>query len=79
MATNDASYSIPTRVFNLDTIDTLNAKLCHIEAAIELIYGEGFESFDKMNNTLKDNYLWMLADQIRETKAIFNRAVDGNV
>ena len=78
MATNDASTSIPTRDLDLRTIDALNQKLCHIEAAIEMIYGVGFESFDSMNSALKDNYLWMLAVQIRETKAMFRQAVDVN-
>lgn len=47
----------------------LGAKLAQLSAMLHLVYGEGLERFNNMNDTIQDNYLWscaMIADECKE-------------
>ena len=41
-----------------DAFDTLTAKLAQLQAMLNMTYGNAAESFNAMNGTLRDNYLW---------------------
>jgi hypothetical protein len=58
-----------TCVLNKSEIDILDrpdsvieTKSAQLYALLSSMYGNGFETFDSLNDTLKDNLLWLAAD-----------------
>ena len=41
-----------------DAFDTLTAKLAQLQAMLNMTYGNASETFNEMNERLRDNYLW---------------------
>ena len=62
MADNNANQSTPAYSSAFDTLDKLQNKLAQLTAILNSIYGGGFESFQGLNDTLKENILWACAD-----------------
>ena len=52
-------------------ISTISENLAHCEAMTNVIYGEGFDSFNRMNDSLMENYLWGVASKVAEIRAQF--------
>lgn len=52
---------------NHHLMQELSDKLGHLTAMLTMIYGGGLESFDELNDELKDNYLWACADLAKQT------------
>ena len=52
-------------------ISTISENLSHCEAMTNVIYGEGFDAFNRMNDSLMENYLWALASKVTEIRAQF--------
>ena len=64
-----AIYQVHPDAKTMDVQDHLSAKLSQLSAMLLLIYGGGFESFNDMNETHRNNYLWscfMVADECKE-------------
>ena len=49
-----------------DVYDRLDNKLKHLESMLMMTYGNARESFDAMNDRLRDNYLWACGDAVHE-------------
>jgi hypothetical protein len=44
----------------IDTIDELSMLLAHLSAQLAVIHAQGFESFNKYCDEIKDNYIWAM-------------------
>ena len=42
----------------IDEIDNLTQHTSQLDAMLFMIHGEGFESFNNLNDDIKQNYLW---------------------
>ena len=49
-----------------DAFDTLTAKLAQLQAMLQMTYGEARETFDCMNDQLRDNYLWACSELVND-------------
>jgi len=54
-------------------VDTLSRKSSQLAALLFAVYGGGFEAFDCLNETLKNNYLWACADLAGEVQELASK------
>lgn len=52
-----------------EDIDNLNRHLAQADAMATIITAEGMECFDAWNERIRQEYLWALADKIKEARA----------
>jgi len=58
-----------------DAFDTLTAKLAQVQSMLMMTYGEASESFNSMNEQLRDNYLWACESMVRDCVALTRKFV----
>lgn len=67
----EVAHQLPTRARDLRTdATTLSANLSKLSALLEMTYGGARETFDGMNKSLRDNYLWACADLANDCQAL---------
>lgn len=81
---SDSSQDFPSRgvwhmspeASRLDLIDELTANMSQLCAMAATLTGEQFETFDVLSDTLKENYLWALAEKIEVTKLVSDALIE---
>lgn len=53
-----------------ETYNRIANKTRQLHAMLEMTYGGARETFDSMNDDLRDNYLWACAEQARECQEL---------
>ena len=70
MATaNVTNKPVTFEIQNEGDFDILSAKLAMLTANLNLISGEGFDAFSRLNNEIQHHYIWgcsSLADECRD-------------
>jgi hypothetical protein len=72
-AANVINKHIASGVISLDEYDGLTAKLAMLSANLSVISGDGFNSFNGLNNEIQQNYIWGCATLADECRAIIDR------
>jgi hypothetical protein len=62
MANTDSTQSTGGSKYKEAPIDTLTKKSAQLRAMLATTVGEGFESFNTYNVTIKENFLWACED-----------------
>lgn len=60
---------------SLDDYDDLSAKLAMLSANLSVICGEGFDSFNRHNNEIQENYIWGCSILANECRAIMAKNI----
>lgn len=84
MATVDAStgitisevWDISPNATKSDLVDEVSTSLAHLEAMTANIYGGGFDTFNNLNDALKQSYLWAISEKLGHAKAAFARLAE---
>lgn len=54
---SSAGYLIPEDASNLDIVDAMTLRLAHLRAMLHAIANEGLETFDNMDDALRQDFL----------------------
>lgn len=65
-----AKQTIADRSTSLEAQDRLSARLAQLNALLAAVAGEGFETFETLNQEHQQNYLWACASLAGECKAL---------
>lgn len=58
-----------------DAFDTLTSKLAQVQSMLMMTYGVASESFNSMNEQLRDNYLWACESMVSDCMALTHKFV----
>lgn len=60
----------PTPAVTKDVLNALTEKCAHLEALMHMTFGEAGESFGRLADELRDNYLWHCSQVVGEIKLL---------
>lgn len=69
IASEDSRWDYATCNLNEGATNTLDRRLRQAAGLSALLYGEGLEAFSGLNDTIRDDVLWLLHDTICEAMA----------
>ena len=76
MADGNASTSHALLPKEIDLANEIEMLLLHLNAASAMTWGCAADAFQAMDDTLKDNYLWMMGMQIDQLSTLWKRHQD---
>lgn len=58
-----------------DVYNKLSAKLVQLTAMIEMTYGNARQTFESMNDTTRDNYMWSCGDMANDCQNLLGKLI----
>lgn len=51
--------------------DLIQTKFVQLEAAVHMTFASSGESFRGFNDSIQDNFMWLISDKVTELKALY--------